>query len=269
MSPPTDTVVRRSSGFTLTEVMVTVGILGLLLGGLIPFFTANFRYLFTAEQKLLINADIRNLTNEMVEMARASNFFVLYESFYDQTIDGTLRRRDANGNGTVNLNDRRQAGEAGSLLVFVYYEDPYFDERFYDGDPSTTPLIQDIRVNRVVAYWTAPNNRITGEYAMYRLDTERYRGVGATWTTPWGLTLPLSLAAGGATVESLLPAATEAWATSTEHQLVVNDLAGLGAGGLSFINFQNRSVLVRLKILHGNRAKRVTNTYNFTVTPRG
>jgi hypothetical protein len=103
---------------------------------------------------------------------------------------------------------------------------------------------------------------------MYRFDTDDSRGSGSTWTTPWGLTLPVSLT-GGTSVESLLPAATLAWATHSSHHIVVNDLTGLSAGGLAFINFQNRSVLVRLKILHGNQAKRVTNTYNFTVTPRG
>lgn len=248
--------------------MVTVGIFGLLMTGLIPFFVSNFRYLFTAEQKLLINADIRDLTNEMVETARASNFFVLYQSFHDQTINGATVSRDANGSGSVNLNDRRQSGQAGGFIVFVYYEDPYYDARFFDGDPLTTPLIQDVKVNRFVAYWTAPNHRHAGEYAMYRFDTEDFRGSGTTWTTPWGLTLPVSLT-GGTSVESLLPAATSAWATHSSHHIVVNDLSGLGPGGLAFINFQNRSVLVRLKILHGNQAKRVTNTYNFTVTPRG
>jgi hypothetical protein len=116
----------------------------MLMTGLIPFFVSNFRYLFTAEQKLLINADIRDLTNEMVETARASNFFVLYQSFHDQTIDGGTVSRDANGSGTVNLNDRRHSGQAGSFIVFVYCEDPYYDARFFDGDPDTTPTIQDV-----------------------------------------------------------------------------------------------------------------------------
>ena len=67
----------------------------------------------------------------------------------------------------------------------------------------------------------------------------------------------------------MLPAATSAWATNAGFDMIVNDLRGLSDNGLLFVNYQNRSALVRAKILHGNQAKRVTNTYNFTITPRG
>ena len=39
--------------------------------------------------------------------------------------------------------------------------------------------------------------------------------------------------------------------------------------GLNFINFADRSIIVQTRVLHGSRAKRVTNTYNFAITPRG
>ncbi len=247
--------------------MVTLGLVSLLIAGVVPFFASNYRYLFTGEQKLLINSDIRDLTNELVETARASNFFVLYQSFNDQTVAGLTVRRDANNNGTVNTNDRRQADEAGNFLLFVYYEDPYFDSRFFDGDDTNDPAIVNVRVNRLVAYWTAPNRRVAGENALYMFDTDDAKS-GTSWTTPWGATLPATIDSANP-IESLLPPATATWASHASNTLLVNDLQGLAAGSLDFVNFQNRSVLVRMKILHGNQAKRVTNTYNFTVTPRG
>ena len=267
MYPRSNFTKPTAAGFTLAEIIVTLGLISLLIAGVVPFFATNYRYLFTGEQKLLINSDIRDLTNELVETARASNFFVLYQSFNNQTVGGVTIRRDANNNGTVNANDRRQADQGGNFLLFVYYEDPYFDSRFFDGDETNNPEIINVRVNRLVGYWTAPNRQTSGETALYMFDTDD-RKSGTSWTTSWGTTLPATVDSAHP-IESLLPAATSAWASHASATLLVNDLQGLAPGSFDFVNFQNRSVLVRLKILHGNQAKRVTNTYNFTITPRG
>jgi prepilin-type N-terminal cleavage/methylation domain-containing protein len=259
----------RSRGFTLVELLTTMAIGSIVMVGVVPFFLSNFRYLYAGEQKLLINSDIRQLTNELVETARSSNYFVLYESFHPQTMSTRTIRRDRSGNGTVNLADRMQAGQQGSFIVFVFYEDPYFDSRLYDADPANNPSIMTVRVDRIVGYWIAPNRDISGETALYTFDTDDYRSAAAvTWSTPWAKTFPVTLSP-VVTVESLLPGNTSAWATYAGFDIIVNDMAGLTGSGLFFENFQNRSALVRTKILHGNQAKRVTNTYNFTVTPRG
>lgn len=260
---------RRSRGFTLTELLVTMTLTGLVLAGVLPFLITNLKILFVGEQKLLINADVRDYTNDLVENARESNYFVLYQSFHSWTrSDGRTVTRDANGNGAINANDRRQSGEQGDFLVFVYYEDPYFDSRFYDNVVGNEPPITALKVNRIVAYWHAPNSRISGENAVYTFDTDDYKGAGASWSTPWGVTLPATLD-NVVTIESLLPPATASWATDKRFDLLVNDVTGLASGGYQYENFQNRSILVRLRILHGSQAKRVTNTYNFTITPRG
>lgn len=271
MSPLTEYISPRPrrAGFTLTELMVTSAIVGIVLAGVLPFLITNLKILFVGEQKLLINSDVRNYTNNLVENARESNYFVLYQSFHAWTRpDGRTVTRDASGNGTINANDRRQSGEQGDFLVFVYYNDPYFDSRFYDNVIGNEPVITSLEVNRIVAYWFAPNNRINGENAVYSFDTDDYKGAGATWNTPWGATLPAELT-DVVTVESLLPPATAAWAADSRFEIIVNDVGGLTADRFQYENFQNRSILVRLRILHGSQAKRVTNTYNFTITPRG
>lgn len=258
-----------SRGFTLAELLVTMTIMSMLLAGVVPFFVSNFKYLYAGEQKLLINSDIRDLTNEMVETARASNYFVLYESFHQQTLGGRTVRRDLNGNGTLNLADRLQAGQQGSFIVFVYYRDPYFDARLYDGDPTNNPALMTVVIERIVGYWIAPNREISGETALYTFDSNDSRTPSTnSWTTAWGQTFPVTLG-GTTTVESLLPTDSQSWAMHSTFDIVVNDLEGLTTNSLFFENFQNRSVLIRTKILHGNQAKRVTNTYNFTITPRG
>lgn len=245
-------------------------IMGFVVMGVVPFFLQNSRYLFTGEQKLLINADVRNFTNEMVENAREANYFCLYQAYYSRTrADGVTVRRDADNNGSVNALDRMAAGQGGEFLLFVYYEDPFFDDRFYDGNPANN-VITSVRVTRLVGYWIAPNRNDSTKTALYAFDTNQYRATPSTasWNTPWGVTLPVTLTP-SVTLETLLPPATAASAQMPSARMVMNDLSGLGPDGSYFVNFLNRSVLVRAKILHGNQAKRVTNTYNFTVTPRG
>jgi len=260
---------QRSGGFTLVELIVTMTISSIVLVGVIPFFLSNFKYLYTGEQKLLINSDIRHLTNELVETARSSNYFVLYESFYPQSLGGNTVKRDRNGSGVVNLGDRLQAGQEGSFIVFVFYNDPYYDSRLYDGITTNNPNIMTVVVERIVGYWVAPNREISGENAMYSFDTNDYKTSGAaSWHAPWGTTFPVTTSAAN-TVESLIPPATYVWGKNAGFDIIVNDMEGLTSNGLFFENFQNRSALVRTKILHGNQAKRVTNTYNFTITPRG
>jgi prepilin-type N-terminal cleavage/methylation domain-containing protein len=259
----------RSRAFTLPEIMVVMTIFGFVMIGVLPFFIMNLRSQYVGEQKLLINGDIRKVTNQMVEYARESNTFVIYQAFCSQTRwDGATETRDARvATGTVDFYDRMQNGESGDFMVLIYYSDPYFDTRLYDSDPTNNPSLSNGTVSRMVGYWVAPNRRLSGENAVYSFDTDAYKGAGATWTTPWGITFPAALSS-TVTFESLLPPATTAYSQRSDFPILLNNLSGL-SNGYTFYNYQNKSIITRAKILHGNQAKRVTNTYNFTITPRG
>jgi hypothetical protein len=69
-------------------------------------------------------------------------------------------------------------------------------------------------------------------------------------------------------MEALLPPANSTWSRAAEFPILLHNVSGL-SNGYSFYNYENKSIITRAKILHGNLAKRVTNTYNFTITPRG
>jgi prepilin-type N-terminal cleavage/methylation domain-containing protein len=255
-------------GFTLIEIMVVMTIFGFLMAGVLPFFIMNLKSQYMGEQKLLINGDIRKVTNQMVENAREANSFVIYQAFCAQTRwDGVAESRDANANGAVTFADRMANGQSGDFMVLVYYTDPYFDARLYDSDPANNPTIGSGSVSRMVGYWVAPNRIFNGENAVYMFDTDKYKTGGATWTTSWGTTFPATLSP-TVTLESLLPPATVTESKLAEFTILLNNLSGL-SNGYSFYNYQNKSIITRSKILHGNLAKRVTNTYNFTITPRG
>jgi len=264
----------RQRGFTLTEIIVATTILGFLSTGVMGFYIMNLKSQFVGEQKLLINGDIRKVTNQMVENARECNSFVIYQAFMNQTRwDGATESRDANANGSVTLADRLQNGSSGDFLILVYYKDQYYDARLYDLDATNNPALSGGQVTRLVGYWIAPNRNFSGENAIYSFDTDKFKTAGATsWTTSWGATFPATLSdsglSGTTTIEALLPAASSTWAVAAEFPILVNNVSGL-TNGYCFYNYQNKSIVTRAKILHGNRAKRVTNTYNFTITPRG
>ena len=256
-------------GFTLAEIMVVLAIFGFVMAGALPFFIMNLKSQFVGEQKLLINGDIRKVTNQMVENAREANSFVIYQAFTAQTRwDGAAESRDANGSGAVTIADRLQNGSAGDFMVLVYYTDQYFDSRLYDSDSTNNPSLGSGTVSRMVGYWVSPNRQYAGENAVYMFDTDKSNTTGAaSWTTSWGVTFPATLST-TVTLESLLPPATTAYSKAAEFPILIHNLSGL-SNGYTFFNYQNKSIITRAKILHGNLAKRVTNTYNFTITPRG
>lgn len=272
---------RRRAAYTVVEILVAMTIGAIVSTLVMSFFVFNLRSIFHGEQKLLINGDIRDLTSTMMQQARAANFSVIYPSFHAQnstTGQPVSRGRTfVNGATTVTVPEYRvRAGEAGDFLVLVYTADnSVFDSRFYNNNPADDPIHQ-VMVTRIVAYWVAPNRTPgpAGRNALYTFDTENFRAPGAeTVTTPWGATLPVALTT-AVTLESLLPPANAAEAVAAHHQTVINDLVGRalvdGADtGLNFINFADRSIIVQTRVLHGSRAKRVTNTYNFAITPRG
>lgn len=65
-------------------------------------------------------------------------------------------------------------------------------------------------------------------------------------------------------LEAVLPVQSTA---SSQHE-VIELSEGLADGHL-FYNLWNTSIMVNGRVLHGNEAKWVTDTYNFTISPRG
>ncbi len=65
-------------------------------------------------------------------------------------------------------------------------------------------------------------------------------------------------------MESLIPAPQQ-----LKNSPKVIELSKGLADGRLFYNFLGRSIIINGQIYHGNNAKRVTETYNFTISPRG
>ncbi len=324
--------------FTLTEILVTMTIVGFVMAGVMTFYISTLQSYYFGEQKLLANSNARNFTESMMAAARDSNYLILYQSFYPYTTPNNafpyISTPNANtpgsvgtgaastpvtpfvdNNATLDAGDRFPFPSAGNLInagdyiVFVTYND-----QFYNYNPATTPTVPNPAVVRLVAFWIAPNRLNPNQVAMYSFDTSDPRWLAAgvttanisnttlTWTTPWGVTFPAALNSPN-DIENMLPQnnlaslgeTLAAAATDSRYaKIVVNDVRGetvqsnlpngFGTGnsqeGLNFMYLSNTqgpgqsvigttSLLVNSRILDGNAAKHVTDTYNFTINPNG
>ncbi len=132
-------------------------------------------------------------------------------------------------------NDRRLDGNSGDLLVFVY-----------TGEGSGGGLNAS-SIERFVAYYRlSVDGGVEGGFSPVRRLERNFES---------GSSEP---------IEALLPEESEL----AQADEVIELSRGLADGRL-FYNFWGRSVMINGQIYHGNKAKRVTETYNFTISPRG
>ncbi len=128
--------------------------------------------------------------------------------------------------------DRVMDGGSGDMLAFVYTVD------------GGSPMAPD-KVSRIVCYFRDATTAKDGLAPVRRYERSFEPATEDS-------------------LESLLPSGTSL-ALADE---VLELSRGLANGHL-FYNFWGRSVMVNGQIVHGNDAKRVTETYNFTISPRG
>lgn len=231
---------RPVPGFTLLEIMIVTAILGLISMMTLGFFTESIRTTFTNEQKNLINRDIRRLTAELSESAREANFAILYRSF-------ALEDRDEVG-------DRLLSGNPGDFLVFGFQDEP---------DLSVS-INAPQQIVRLTGYYRAPANpgNASSLGPVRKFDTDLdfdYAADGEALLSPED---PLNPPSPEEILETLYPQAT----LSTNPEVVVMS-EGLADNRL-FYNFGRGTIMVNGKIIHGVEAKRVTDTYNFTIATR-
>lgn len=264
--------------FTLTEIMVTMTIVGLAMVGVTQFFIGSATILFKSEAKNDINQDIRSLTNEMTVEARNANYFAIYEAFNEdmRTVQSDVDSSDENyydpnawhigvvsewelEQGRVPLNEevipedieprsffRKRDGQSGDFLILVTYGDDLIPYDTADG--TKYPHDRD---------YTKPIVKIVGYYRSVENEAEQTGPVRKFEVLPQGTDRFKA-------IEELLPSTSKAGS----FPIVVELSRGLANQRL-FYNYRDRSVMVNGQIYHGNEAKEVTDTYNFTISPRG
>jgi type II secretory pathway pseudopilin PulG len=230
----------RRAGMTVLEIMLVVAILGFISAMSLGFFTESIKATFTSEQKNLVNRDVRRLTAELSEAAREANFTLLYESF-------AASDRDA-------ADDRLLSGNPGDFLVFGYQGEPDLSTHINAPQPIT----------RLVGYYRAPADPSDpdSEGPVRTFDTDADFDYAEDGEPLLGPIDPLDPPSPETILADLYPESTRA-----SNREVVNMSEGLADNRL-FYNFGNGTIMVNGKLLHGVEAKRVTDTYNFTISTR-
>lgn len=219
------------SGFTMAEVIVVLAVTGIVLVGIAKLLLDTATTSFITAEKLDINADVREFTLQMAENARAANHFYIYPSFKADDRD--------------NKDDRLRDGSSGDFLLLIFKE-PW---------PN---LNSPEHYTRIVGYFRKADGNNEGPVMRF----EKF------YHDPTGSAPPGSsgkyVSADDTDVEDLLNDLT----FNGDYKKIVQLSRGLSDGQL-FYNYLDRSILVKAEIIHGNVAKRITDTYNYTVSPRG
>lgn len=200
---------RKKSGFTLSELLVSMAIMGVLSIALTSFYIKGVNTTYFDVGKQLVNKDIRSFTSELSDSAIHANYFIIYDAFKTRT--------------------QKDEGASGDFLALVY------------NDPD-----DDNKIERIVGFYRSSTNSTEGPVLTFDQN----------YDTSVEEQAPLS---------DLLPNNS----TFGSHSEVIELSKGLANGKL-FYNFFNKSIVVRGEIIHrGDNTRNATNTYNFTISPRG
>jgi prepilin-type N-terminal cleavage/methylation domain-containing protein len=221
---------NRSRGFTLVEVLIAMGIFGIVSVALLSVFIQSLNIYHYDVGKIQVNRDIRTFTSKMSTDATYANYFLIYPNFSTRTNTSTVTDPTTGATTSVVVDASVNDGLSGEFLVLVFKDDS-----------------DDTKVSRLIGYYRAPTSTDTNsEGPVRRFD----------------ITISPS---SNATVWTLLPAVS----TINDNPEVVELSKGMSNGKL-FYNFYDKSIMVKGQIIHrGSMMRRATNTYNFTVSPRG
>lgn len=224
-----------AGGFTLVEVMIALTIMVSVLAMASSFLMESTLINFRSTAKNNINRELRNTINRMAIEAKQSNFFLIYESAED-----TER---------YNRDDRRRPNESGDALLLVF-KSGYPDMEALGMDPLRDPR----PITRMVLYYRDANTVIDGASV----------GPVMRWEKDFSAD-PITERQDIREVERLLPLFEQLRKESTQIMAFSEGLVN----NRLFYNFQNRTIMINGRIIHGNQAKWVTDTYNFSISPRG
>jgi prepilin-type N-terminal cleavage/methylation domain-containing protein len=114
---------RGPQGYTLLEILITVGLVGLITVGVLRFTIQSLNIYFYDSGRLMVNKDIRTFTSDLATDAVASNYFRIYPDFQTRTAAVT----DGNSGEFLVLIYTESNTTTGAILItnlVGYYRDP-------------------------------------------------------------------------------------------------------------------------------------------------
>lgn len=222
------------AGFTLVEILISTGVLAIIMAVLMRGFVQALNIYYYETGKILVNKDIRKFTSEMTEYATYANYFKIFPAYTNlsRNVDTLVNSADPDQGFTTAIVDTSVAdGLSGDCLVLVYKDSA-----------------DDRKISRLIGYFRAPDATGTGPVRRFDLAI-----------TP-SSSLP---------IWQLIPEISD----PSIYPQVIELSRGLANGKL-FYNFYDKAIIVKGEIIHrgglrNSRNATATNTYNFTVSPRG
>lgn len=252
---------RRRRGFTLVEILIATTLMALVMTGVLRAFSQAYSIYFYDIGKLMVNRDIRKFTQEMQENATYANYFRVFRSYSDisRTDDTLLVPADPDQGFTTAITDNTlNDGLSGDCLVLVY-KDPADDRKI-------SRLILYFRVPGTTTPTPAANITVSNRGPIRKLDRP---------ITP-SSSLPLYRLIPEISDPSSCPIVLESVSVTSPVLTPVvpaTNPVSYQPWGL-FYNYYDRSVIMKGELIHTGsqlnaRNASATNTYNFTVSPRG
>lgn len=219
-------------GLTVTEMLIAMSISLVVATAVFAIFLQALKIYKYEEKKLTINRQIRDFTTELTENATFANYALIYPDFLTRKNIVTVKNPVTGQTTTTGISLQVEDGQSGDMMVLAYV------------DPD-----DDTKIQKIIGYY---REIIDPEKTDIPAPVRRFE-----------VTFSPSTASPAV---DLIPKAE----TAQQWPEVVELSRGLSDGRL-FHNFYGRSVMIKGEIIQGDgRGTRVaTNTYNFTISPRG
>jgi hypothetical protein len=217
---------------SLVEVMIAAAIASVLGVALMSMTLSVGRIHFDSAAKLSINKDVRSFTNELSRSTRGSRVFRIYASASDLT--------------------ERDSGFTGDMLVLVWAQPESVED-------ATMGTEQEYYYEKIIIFARVVEDEDSNVGPVIRYERDFALPSGSTAGT----------AAGDNDIADLTASTIANKDGLTEERRVIELTRGLADEKLFFHSRLGGSITVNGELYHGNDARRVTNTFNFTIAPRG
>jgi len=235
-------IIQARRGLTLTEMMITLVVVGLVMAGMMPFLVFTNQYAFATSEELKFNHHIRQLTTRMHRDAREAAYFTIYSSFAPES-----RSDEA---------DRLDIGFSGQAIVFVVTE----------TDRATEPSHDTI--SRIVGYFVDvdnPNDDGTADVKRWEIEPS----AGETWYANPGIE-PANYSPPGSVNPSSQYQSLEDYFESVDeiHESLIT-VARIRESELGLFQNRNRTVTMTGSTLFGNGCSSISQTFHISMTSEG
>lgn len=251
---------------TLVELLIAITLFGLVSAGITRVFIQVLSIQKYDTAKLMVNRDMRKFTSEMTEIATYANYFRIYPDYqsFQRSVETLKNPSDPEEGYTTKISgDRVVDGDSGDCLVLVY--------KNATDDQKVAKLVIYYRVP-APKYYRVPGGdevipaagmRVRNQGPLYKLEVTRDSSEELEYLIP-----PISSPASNPMV---LP---DVGVTSPVLvKIPGSNPAKFQNWGL-FYNYRDKSVVLEGELIRtgsqlNSKNVSATNTYNFTVSPRG